>query len=247
MTHSLRMVLFGAPGAGKGTQALILKDQLGVPHISSGDLFRHHLKQGTPLGQEVSQYINQGALVPDEVTIGIILERVASLPAGEGFILDGFPRNLNQARALENALLGQSRGLDQVIYIDVPEAELVQRLGRRFTCRQCQAPHTLPNGPSTSSGPTGLARPLRCEKCGGELYQRPDDNLEAVQRRIQVYAKETLPLLDFYRERGLLADVPGVGRVEEVNRRIQKVLQQSQEPVQARARAYRVSKSTNPG
>lgn len=213
-------MLFGAPGAGKGTQAQLLKEQLGVPHISSGDLFRHHLSGGTPLGRRAAQYMNQGVLVPDEVTIDIILEKVMSVPSEEGFILDGFPRNLRQAEALEEALAHQSRELDKVIYINVPEAELIRRLGGRFTCRQCQTPYNI-TGSQTEAAP-------RCEKCGGELYQRPDDNPAAVRTRIEVYQRETMPLLGFYRERGLLADVPGVGSIKAVNQRVLAVL--GQEP-----------------
>jgi len=213
LAGSLRIVLFGGPGAGKGTQAQLLKEQLGVPHISSGDLFRHHLREGTPLGLQAAQYLNQGVLVPDEVTIDIILEKVMSMPVEEGFILDGFPRNLRQAEALEEALARQSRGLDKVIYINVPEAELTRRLGGRFTCRQCQAPYTI-------SSPAEAGAKLRCDQCGGELYQRPDDNPTAVRTRIEVYQRETVPLLAFYRERGLLANVPGVGNIDAVNQRV---------------------------
>jgi adenylate kinase len=149
--QSLRLVLFGPPGAGKGTQAQLLKQQLGVPHISSGDLFRYHRQEGTPLGHRVAQYMDQGLLVPDEVTIDIVLEKVLSLPVKEGFLLDGFPRNRNQAEALEKALGTRSRGLDRVVYTDVPEAELVRRLGGRFICRRCQAPHSIAAGVATSN------------------------------------------------------------------------------------------------
>ncbi len=212
MAASLRLVLFGAPGAGKGTQAQLLKEQLGVPHISSGDLFRHHLRQGTPLGVRAAQYINQGLLVPDEVTIDIVLERVLSVPGDDGFILDGFPRNLHQSEALERALAGQARGLDKVVYVNVPEEELLRRLGGRFTCRQCQAPYTITD--------TGRNADLTCSRCGGELSQRPDDNPAAVRTRIEVYQRETLPLLGFYRQRGLLVDIPGVGSIDDVNQRV---------------------------
>jgi adenylate kinase len=230
----LRLVLFGAPGAGKGTQAQLLNQQLGIPHISSGDLFRHHLRGGTPLGLRAAQYINQGVLVPDEVTIDIVLEKVMSVPREGGFILDGFPRNLNQAQALEEALAHQSLGLDKIIYINVPEAELTRRLGGRFTCRQCQAPHTITH-PDTGAT-------LRCQRCGGELYQRPDDNPVAVQTRIQVYQKETLPLLDFYQRRGLLVDIPGVGSIEAVNQRVLSALGQGA----LGSTSGTVSKVTNP-
>lgn len=210
--QSLRLVLFGPPGAGKGTQAQLLKQQLGVPHISSGDLFRYHRQEGTPLGQRVAQYMDQGLLVPDQVTIDIVLEKVLALPKKEGFLLDGFPRNRNQAEALENALETRSRALDRVVYADVPEEELVRRLGGRFTCRRCHAPHTIADA--------GTAATLQCQHCGGELYQRADDAPAAVRRRIQVYRQETLPVLDFFRERGLLVEICGVGDIDAVNQRM---------------------------
>ena len=216
MASGLRIVLFGAPGAGKGTQAKLLTEQLGVSHIGSGDLFRHNLQNDTPLGLRAAEYVNQGLLVPDEVTIDMILERVMSLQNEEGFILDGFPRNYNQANALEEALERRSRKLNKVVFINVPEPELVRRLGQRYSCRQCQAPHTV----SDHKG----AADQRCEHCGGELYQRMDDQPEPVKRRVRVYQAETLPLLDFYRERGLLADISGADTVAEVNKRVLSAL-----------------------
>ena len=207
-------MLFGPPGAGKGTQAQLLAEQLKVSHISSGDLFRQHLQQGTPLGLRASEFMNRGVLVPDEVTIDIVLDKVLSLNSEDGFILDGFPRNRNQAEVLEDALTRRARGLDKVVYIQVPEPELVKRLAGRFSCRQCQAPHNIPK---ESSGPEGSAPDLTCQRCGGELYQRPDDTPKAVQKRIQVYRDETLPVLSFYRDRGILAEVSGVDNIESVN------------------------------
>ncbi len=206
------MVLFGPPGAGKGTQAQLLKNQLEVAHISSGDLFRHHLGQGTPLGLKAKDYMTKGELVPDEVTIDIILDKVMSVPDDEGFILDGFPRNPKQAQELETALAGRSRNLDKVVHIDVSEPELLRRLGNRFVCRTCQAPNTILEDKDIASN--------KCGQCGGELYQRDDDNLEAVKRRIEVYNEETMPLLRFYRERGVLVDIPGDNTVEEVNKQV---------------------------
>ena len=199
-----------------------MKEQLGVPHISSGDLFRYHRQEGTPLGHRVAQYMDQGLLVPDEVTIDIVLEKVLSLPVKEGFLLDGFPRNRNQAEALEKALGTRSRGLDRVVYTDVPETELVRRLGGRFICRRCQAPHSIAAGAATT---------LRCQHCGGELYQRADDAPAAVRQRIQVYQQETLPVLDFYRQRGLLVEISGVGGISEVNRRVLEALGWNPAPV----------------
>ena len=212
MASGLRIVLFGAPGAGKGTQAKLLTEQLGVSHIGSGDLFRLNLQNETPLGLRAAEYVNQGLLVPDEVTIDMILERVMSFQKEQGFILDGFPRNHNQADALEQALEGRSRSLDKVVFINVPEPELIRRLGQRYSCRQCQVPHTVDDGQ--------LAGSQRCQYCQGELYQRADDEPGPVRRRVRVYQEETLPLLEFYRERGLLADIPGVDTVEDVNKRV---------------------------
>ena len=200
------MVLFGPPGAGKGTQAQLLRDRLKVAHISSGDLFRHHLGKGTPLGLRAKEYLSKGELVPDEVTIDIILDKVLSLESAQGFILDGFPRNQHQGEVLEEALGVRSRPLDKVVYIDVPEPELLRRLGGRYVCHECQAPHTVEPG----------AAPGDCQRCGKQLYQRDDDRPEAVRKRIEVYQSETLPMLDFYRQRGLLTEVDGVGTVEAV-------------------------------
>jgi adenylate kinase len=215
---SLRLVLFGPPGAGKGTQAQLLKERLGVSHISSGDLFRYHLRQRTDLGQRAAEYINQGLLVPDEVTIDIILEQVMALSDEDGFILDGFPRTTSQAEALQEALRDRSRELDKVVFINVPEEELVSRLAGRFTCQQCQAPNIVSDADQASD--------LKCERCGGPLYQRPDDRPETVRQRIDVYHRETVPVLDFYRKLGLLADIHGVGSVECVNRRVLAALGQ---------------------
>ena len=217
MVQGLRLVLFGPPGAGKGTQAQLLTQQLNLAQISSGDLFRHHLGAGTPLGLRAAEYMNQGLLVPDEVTIDIILEKVLSLESREGFILDGFPRNRNQAEALEEALDRRSRGLDKVVSMDVPEEELVSRLAGRFVCRECQAPYTITPA-HEAAGPDGQAP--KCERCGGELYQRAHDHPDAVKKRIEVYYSETFPVLDFYRERGLLVEIPGVDTVDKINRHI---------------------------
>ena len=204
------MVLFGPPGAGKGTQAQLLVDRLKIAHISSGNLFRHHLQNGTPLGLKAADYMNRGVLVPDELTIDIALEKVMSLNAEEGFILDGFPRNTIQANSLDDALSLRSRRLDLVIAIDVPEGELIDRLGGRMVCRECQAPHRLESGQNPQSDEQ------RCDRCAGELYQRDDDTPSAVHNRIVVYQNETSPLLEFYRQKGLLAEVGGVDTVENV-------------------------------
>ncbi len=217
-------MLFGPPGAGKGTQAQFLKERLGVAHISSGDLFRRHLNEGTPLGLKAAEFMNQGLLVPDEVTIDIILDLVLSLNSEDGFILDGFPRSRKQAKALEEALTRRSRDLDKVVHIDVPEQELVRRLSGRYSCRDCQAPYTLQPSGYAQDGLTSREA-QRCAKCGGELYQREDDSPEAVKRRIEVYQNETMPLLDFYRGQDLVVEVAGSGSVESVNNELTRALQ----------------------
>ena len=210
MAQGLRLVLFGPPGAGKGTQAQLLRDRLKVAHISSGDLFRCHLGKGTALGLRVKEYINKGELVPDDVTLEIILDKVMSIPDDEGLILDGFPRTPHQADALEKKLAAESRILDKVVHLDVSEPELLRRLGGRYICRSCRAPHAVGEGEEGK----------KCDNCGGELYQRDDDAPVAVKKRIEVYNAQTIPVLDFYRDRGVLVDISGDGTVGEVNKQV---------------------------
>ena len=210
--RNLRLVLFGPPGAGKGTQAQLLKDQLGIEHISSGDLFRHHLSNGTQLGELARGYMNRGALVPDEVTIGMVLERIETLAAGQGFMLDGFPRNTNQAGALDEAMAQRGERIDRVVHISVGDEELIRRLSNRYICRNCQKPFTR--------DPVSGAPPQECDECGneGDIYQRDDDTPDAVANRLAVYHRETAPVLDFYRDNGLLTDIRGDSAVDTVNR-----------------------------
>ncbi len=210
MASSLRLALFGPPGAGKGTQAQLLKERLDVAHVSSGDLFRFNIQEGTELGAKASEYMNKGLLVPDELVIEMVLDKVNELGQDSGFILDGFPRTRDQAVALDRALRQESRGLDRVLLVDVPQDELIRRLGGRFICRSCQAPFNLTDDQ--------FAAPPPCNLCGGELYQREDDRPEAVQVRIGVYQEQTAPVLDYYRQAGVLAEISGLGTVEEVNR-----------------------------
>ena len=202
------IILLGAPGAGKGTQAAMLAEVLGVPHIASGDLFRSALQKKTPLGLEVKKYMDQGLLVPDEVTIAMIRERLALPDCQEGVILDGFPRTLEQAKALDAALAEEGRAIDKVLYIKMPNEELVARLSGRWICRDCQAVyHTITNPPKQAG---------RCDACGGELYQRSDDRPETVRRRLEVYLEQTMPLIEYYTERGVLTEVNGDQSIAEV-------------------------------
>ncbi|MCH8224369.1 MAG: adenylate kinase [Chloroflexi bacterium] len=216
MAPRMRIVLFGAPGAGKGTQAKLLTEQLGASHIGSGDLFRHHLQSETPLGLRAAEYVNQGLLVPDDVTIDMILEKVMSLQDDEGFILDGFPRNHNQADALEEALARRSRKLDKVVFINVPEQELFRRLGQRYSCRQCQAPYTV----VSQQGAVGQ----RCQHCGGELYQRDDDKPDVVAQRLETYETQTSPLIRYYERQGKLVKIDGEADVETVAKHLARAI-----------------------
>ena len=206
------IILLGAPGAGKGTQAVMLAEKLNLVQVASGDLFRQALKDQTELGRKAKEYMDKGQLVPDEITISMVMERLAAPDCENGAILDGFPRNLAQARALDKELEKQSQTIDKVVYIAVSEAELMKRLGGRWICRNCQAPyHEIDNPPKVA----GI-----CDRCGGELYQRDDDNEETIKKRLKVYFKETSPLIDYYRQCGKLVEVNGEGSAAEVNRRI---------------------------
>lgn len=204
------IILLGAPGAGKGTQAAVLSQKLGIAHVASGDLFRQAQNSGTELGNLVKSYMERGELVPDEVVIKLILERIASPDCAKGFILDGFPRTLEQAEALEQALRENNSGIDKVVYIKVSKEELIRRLSGRLICRNCQAPYHVTDNPPRVPG--------KCDRCGGELYQRPDDAEETVRRRIEVYLNQTTPLIDYYANKGKLVEVNGEQNVEEVSK-----------------------------
>jgi len=206
------IIFLGAPGAGKGTQAASVARKLGLVHIASGDLFRQALEQGTELGLKAKSYMEKGVLVPDQVTIEMVLERISALDIGGGAILDGFPRNLKQARALDEALAQQGKAIDKVVYIKVSEEELLKRLSGRRVCRQCQTPCHVSDSPPRVEG--------RCDKCGGELYQRPDDTEESIKRRLEVYSGETVPLVDYYGRVDKLLEIDGEGGVDKVERRI---------------------------
>ena len=210
------IILLGAPGAGKGTQAVMLAEKKKLVQVASGDLFRKALQQETELGKKAKVYMEKGQLVPDEITIQMVLERLAEPDCKKGAILDGFPRNLEQAKALDTALEKKSRAIDKVVYIKVSEGELLKRLSGRWICRNCQAPYHEVDSPPKIAG--------RCDRCGGELYQRADDNAVTVKKRLEVYFAETSPLIDYYRRAGKLLEVNGEGSAAEVNKRIIKTL-----------------------
>ena len=206
------IILLGAPGAGKGTQAVMLAENLKLVQVASGDLFRQALRDETELGLKAKAYMDKGQLVPDEITIQMVLERLAAPNCAGGAILDGFPRNLAQAKALDKALVERSQAIDKVVYIAVSEAELLKRLGGRWICRQCQAPYHEVYSPPKVAG--------KCDRCGGELYQRADDNTETIKQRLKVYFAETSPLIDYYTGSGKLLEIDGEGGAAEVNKRI---------------------------
>lgn len=204
----MNIVLLGAPGAGKGTQAAKMVDEFGLPHISTGDIFRKAVADGTPLGLEAKRYMDSGALVPDEVTIGIVKERLSQPDAAKGFILDGFPRTVPQADALGEALASMGRALDAVILVDVPKEILVDRLTARRQCRVCGKIYNV-HGDMPADAAV-------CDACGGEVYQRADDTVETVTNRLNVYEENTRPLVDYYAGKGLLRTIDGDRDVDAV-------------------------------
>ncbi|MGE5599406.1 MAG: adenylate kinase [Bacteroidota bacterium] len=205
----MNLILLGPPGAGKGTQAKLLVDRYGIPHISTGDIFRAAIKAGTALGRQAQSYLDRGMLVPDEVVIGIVTERLGEPDCREGFLLDGFPRTVPQADALERTLAEGKRTLTAAIDLEVPDEVLLRRLTGRRVCHACGAVYHL-----EAKAP---AAPGRCDACGGELYQRDDDRPETVAERLRVYAAQTKPLIDYYDRRGLLLRIDARGSIAEVD------------------------------
>lgn len=212
----LNIILMGPPGAGKGTQAKILIAKFNIPHISTGDMFREAIKEGTPLGKLAASYINDGHLVPDDVTIGLVKERLSKDDCANGYLLDGFPRTIPQAEALEVLTKEIGREVKYVINIDTPKEELVSRICGRRVCKKCGAPYHIVNVKPKVDGV--------CDICGGELVQRPDDNEEALNIRLEAYSKQTKPLLDFYAKKGLLKTFSGKSR-EELTPQLLKLLE----------------------
>jgi adenylate kinase len=197
----LFVVLLGPPASGKGTQAARLRDALGLPHVASGDLFRDHLRRSTPLGAKAKTYMDRGDLVPDDITIGMVMDRLARRDALRGAILDGFPRTIPQAEALDRALQERGQSLAVVLSIEVPDEVLVERVSGRRLCRTCTSAYHIRHNPPAQEG--------ICDKDGGELYQRSDDRSEVVRERLRIYWQKTSPLVQFYARRGLLETIDG--------------------------------------
>lgn len=199
----MRLVLVGPPGAGKGTQAVFLAEHYSIPHIATGDIFRANLKQGTELGLKAKSYMDAGQLVPDDLTNELVKDRLSQADAQNGFLLDGWPRNVLQAEVLRALMAEKKTPLDAVLEFSLPKEEIITRLSSRRTCRGCGQP----------------ALGDSCTNCGGELYQRPDDNPDVIAKRLDVYEEQTSPIISFYRNEGLLITVSAIGSVEEITER----------------------------
>ncbi len=216
----MRLVLLGAPGAGKGTQAKKLIEKYGIPQISTGDILRKAVADGTPLGKEAKSYMDKGELVPDSVVIGLVKERLAQDDCKKGYILDGFPRNTAQAETLDQVLAQMNAPLDVALVVDVDKDDLMKRLTGRRTCRGCQQMYNIHFSPPKKEGV--------CDKCGGELYQRDDDKEETIKNRLDVYEKSTAPLIDYYAKKNILKTVKGVGSIDDIFNNICAILDSQQ-------------------
>ena len=216
------VIFLGAPGAGKGTQAAEVAKELKLAHIATGDMFRDAQKKGTALGLKAKEYMEKGQLVPDELTVAMLLERIAQPDCAQGVIFDGFPRTLGQAEALDKAFAKQGKQIDKVVYIKVPDEELMGRLGGRWICRSCQTPYHEIAAPPKVKG--------KCDKCGGELYQRADDQPATIKNRLQVFHAQTSPLIEYYKKTGKLTEVNGTGAVDEIRKNIIGVLKKGASP-----------------
>ena len=212
----MKIIMFGAPGAGKGTQAKMIADKYGVPHISTGDIFRANIKNGTELGMEAKKYMDQGLLVPDELTVRILLNRVAQDDCKNGYVLDGFPRTIPQAEVLDSELTKLGDHIDYAINVDVPDENIVKRMSGRRACLTCGATYHIEHVPPKKEG--------ICDVCGSELVLRDDDKPETVKNRLNVYHEQTQPLIDFYTEKGVLKTVDGTVPMEEVFAAITAIL-----------------------
>ena len=212
----MKIIMLGAPGAGNGTQAKMIADKYGVPHISTGDIFRANIKNGTELGMEAKKYMDQGLLVPDELTVRILLDRVAQDDCKNGYVLDGFPRTIPQAEVLDSELTKLGDHIDYAINVDVPDENIVKRMSGRRACLTCGATYHIEHVPPKKEG--------ICDVCGSELVLRDDDKPETVKNRLNVYHEQTQPLIDFYTEKGVLKTVDGTVPMEEVFAAITAIL-----------------------
>lgn len=216
----MKLVLLGPPGAGKGTQSVILAKQYSVPHISTGDILREAVKNGTDLGAKAKSYMDKGELVPDDVVIGIVAERLKTADCKSGFLLDGFPRTLKQAEGLDAALKRIGSEIDLVLYFETSEQVAITRLTGRRVCKKCGFNYHIKNIPPKKAG--------ICDKCGGELFQRPDDTEKTVRNRLVVYEQQTKPLIDYYTKQGVLKKVSGDLDVQELNGVLSKIFSEAQ-------------------
>ena len=212
----MNLILLGPPGAGKGTQAERISDIYGIPHISTGDILRENLRQGTELGLKAKEYMDRGELVPDQVVIDIVASRLGAPDCRRGFVLDGFPRTVAQADALKGLLAQMGMPIEHVLNIQVPDEVVIERLTARRSCRSCGSVYHLLFNPPRREG--------ACDACGGELYRRDDDSEETVRARLEEYKDKTQPLIDYYRREGVLRDIPGGSGVEEVLESIRKAV-----------------------
>ncbi len=212
----MKIIMLGAPGAGKGTQAKMIAEKYGIPHISTGDIFRANIKEGTPLGKEAKGYMDKGQLVPDELTVKILLDRVAKDDCKNGYVLDGFPRTIPQAEVLDKALTELNDKVDFAIDVDVPDENIVRRMGGRRACVTCGATYHIEHVPPKKEG--------ICDKCGSELILRDDDKPETVQKRLSVYHEQTQPLIEYYTKKNILKTVDGTVDMMDVFKAITDIL-----------------------
>jgi adenylate kinase len=210
--YKVHIVILGAPGAGKGTQAEIIHQKMNLAHVSTGDLFRQALDSGAELGLLVKDYMEKGNLVPDEIVTEMVLQRINHPDCISGWLLEGFPRTLQQAEMLDKALAEQGEEVDNAVYVEVPEEELIKRLSGRWTCRSCQAPYHMVSSPPKVEG--------KCDKCGGDLYQRLDDNEQTVKERLKAFNEMTIPTLCYYKKQNKLLKVDGNKEIQEVTSEI---------------------------
>ena len=213
----MRLVLLGAPGAGKGTQAKMLIEKYKIPQISTGDILRKAVADGTPLGKEAKVIMDKGELVPDKIVLGLVEERVKQDDCKKGFILDGFPRNTAQAEALDKMLNAMGLPIDSALSVDVPKDDLMKRLTGRRTCKNCQQMYNVYYSPPKKDA--------LCDKCGGELFQRGDDKEDTIKKRLEVYDAQTAPLIDYYNKKGILKSVMGVGNIDEIFNKVCALLE----------------------